>query len=245
MNVGVAGITLWLEQELFSGDGDTVALVGKDSNNILLLQTQWGQRFRIEVTALEPAGGAPALEQAPLEYLGATELLDLLRDNHRLLTELGLRFGVGRQTGGEGRVLSPAVSSPDDVARLLLPEMGALVQEQVRVLLLDTQNRVVGQQVIYQGNVQGSLMRPAEVLRPAVIEGCPRIILVHNHPSGDAAPSPEDLHVTRVMLQAAELLGVEILDHIIVGREGTVSIREDGLVDWSQFGEGGNYDRHG
>ena len=99
-------------------------------------------------------------------------LLEALRSNLSLLGELAVRYEVEthpeRPKGG-----LPAISSPDDVRRLLGPEMSALAQEQLRVLLLDTRNNVVGQRVIYQGNINSSVVRPAEVLRPAVVEGRP------------------------------------------------------------------------
>ena len=124
----------------------------------------------------------------------------------------------------------PSISSPDDVQRLLGPEMAPLAQEQLRVLLLNTKNLVVGQRVVYQGNVNSSIVRPAEVLRPAVIEAVPSIIVSHNHPSGDPTPSTEDVAVTRELSQAAKLLGVELLDHVVIGGEKFVSLKERGLM---------------
>ncbi|MXX18012.1 MAG: hypothetical protein F4Z48_00770, partial [Dehalococcoidia bacterium] len=98
-------------------------------------------------------------------------LLEALRRNLHVLGELAVRYEVetdpGRADGG------PSITGPEDVQKLLGEEMGALCQEQVRVLLLDRRNRVVGQRVIYQGNAYSSVIRPAEVLRPAVLEGVP------------------------------------------------------------------------
>ena len=108
--------------------------------------------------------------------------------------------------------------------------MAPLAQEQLRVLLLDTKNNVVGQRVVYQGNVNSSMIRPAEVLRPAVIEAVPSIIVCHNHPSQDPTPSPEDAAITRELTQAGKLLGIELLDHIVIGGERFVSLKERGLM---------------
>ena len=154
-------------------------------------------------------------------------LLDALRSNVRVLGELAMRYGVETQPGrptGE----PPTISSAEDVRRLLAPEMAPLAQEQVRVLLLDTRNRLVGQRVVYQGTVSSTEVRTAEVLRPAVNEAVPRIIVVHNHPSGAAEPSPEDVAFTRRLVQAAELLGIELLDHVVIGRNEAVSLKERG-----------------
>ena len=154
-------------------------------------------------------------------------LLDALRSNVQVLGELAMRYGIETQPGrpAEDR---PTISSAEDVRRLLAPEMAPLAQEQVRVLLLDVRNRLVGQRVIYQGTVSSTEVRTAEVLRPAVNEAVPRIIVVHNHPSGAAEPSPEDVALTRRLVQAAELLGIELLDHVVMGGDRAVSLKERG-----------------
>ena len=108
--------------------------------------------------------------------------------------------------------------------------MAPLAQEQLRVLLLNTRNEVVGQRVIYVGNVNSSIVRPAEVLRPAVVESVPSIIVSHNHPSGDPTPSPEDVAITKDLAAAGKLLGVELLDHVVIGGDRFVSLKERGLM---------------
>ena len=155
-------------------------------------------------------------------------LLEALRQNLLVLGELAARYGV--ETKPERSDDSPAIGSPGDVQRLLGPEMGALAQEQVRVLLLDRRNRVVAQRVVYQGNSYESIVRPAEVLRPAVVAAVPHIIVAHNHPSSDPTPSPQDVAVTKELAQAAELLGVTLLDHVVIGGpDGAVSLKDRGL----------------
>ena len=156
-------------------------------------------------------------------------LLDALRSNLHLLGEIAMRYEVETQPERPTGDL-PAISCPEDVRRLLGPEMAPLAQEQLRVLLLNTKNMVVGQRVIYQGNVNSAIVRPAEVLRPAVIEAVPSIIVSHNHPSADPTPSPEDAAITREIFQAAKLLGIELLDHVVIGGEKFVSLKERGLM---------------
>ena len=156
-------------------------------------------------------------------------LLDALRSNLSLLGELAVRYEVTLKPERTAKP-HPAIACPADVHALLGAEMEALAQEQLRVLLLDTRNRVVGVRVIYQGNVNSSAVRPAEVLRPAVVEALPNIIVVHNHPSGDPTPSPEDAAVTRELAQAGKLLGVEVLDHVVVGGGRFASLKERGQL---------------
>ena len=155
-------------------------------------------------------------------------LLDALRNNLNLLGEIALRYGVEGQP--ERSDDPPSIGTPNDVHRLLGPEMSTLAQEQLRVLLLNTKNVVVGQRVVYQGNVNSSMIRPAEVLRPAVVEAVPSIIVCHNHPSADPTPSPEDAAITRELVQAGKLLGIELLDHVVIGGKRFVSLKERGLM---------------
>jgi DNA repair protein RadC len=107
--------------------------------------------------------------------------------------------------------------APKDVASLLLSEMSVLDQEHLRILLLNTRNEVLGIQEIYVGNVNSSVVRAAEVFRPAVQANTPSIIVVHNHPSGDPAPSSQDVDITNELISARKLLGIELLDHVVLG----------------------------
>ena len=155
-------------------------------------------------------------------------VLDALRSNLSLLGELAVRYEVATRTDGPDD--PPFISCPGDVYDLLGPEMSTLAQEQLRVLLLDRRNRVLGQRVIYQGNVFSSVVRPAEVFRPAVVESMPAIIIAHNHPSQDPTPSPEDVAITRKLKQAGELLEIELHDHVVIGGKRHVSLKSRGLM---------------
>ena len=122
-----------------------------------------------------------------------------------------------------------AVHSPQDVANLVMAEMDLLDQEHLRVLLLNTKNQVLAMPEVYKGNVNSTLVRVGELFREAVREGCPALIVVHNHPSGDPTPSQDDVEMTRQMVEAGQLLGIDVLDHIVIGRQSFVSLRERGL----------------
>jgi len=123
----------------------------------------------------------------------------------------------------------PQVKSPADVANLLMMEMGFLEQEHLRVVLLDTKNHVLGMPTIYVGSLNTSVMRVGELFREAVRSNCAAVIVVHNHPSGDPTPSPEDVNITRQIVEAGKLLDVEVLDHLIIGQQRYVSLKERGL----------------
>ncbi len=123
----------------------------------------------------------------------------------------------------------PQVTSPADAANLLLPEMGLLEQENLRVLLLDTKHHVLDSPTVYQGNVNTSVIRVGELFREAVRINCAAIIVAHNHPSGDPTPSPDDIQVTEQIVQAGKLLDIEVLDHLVIGRQRYVSLKERGL----------------
>lgn len=126
---------------------------------------------------------------------------------------------------------APSITSPADVVALLGAEMGALAQEQLRVLLLDSKHGVRACHLVYQGTVNGAYIRVAEVVRPAVIANAPAILLIHNHPSGDPLPSPEDIHATQRIAEAAALLDIDLLDHVILGAPGRCySLKEAGLL---------------
>ena len=138
-------------------------------------------------------------------------------------------FELGRRLVSLHREDRAVIQCPDDVANLLGAEMGLLDQEHLRAVHLDTKNRVTGVSEIYIGNVNSAVVRPAEVFRPAIRDKSVAIIVVHNHPSGDPTPSPEDIAITGQLRESGELLGIELLDHVILGAQRQVSLKEKGL----------------
>jgi DNA repair protein RadC len=121
------------------------------------------------------------------------------------------------------------VRSPSDVAQLLMAEMSHLEQENFRVLYLDTRNRLLGSDTMYVGSLNASHIRVGEVFREAIKRNCAAVIVAHNHPSGDPSPSHEDVEVTRRLITAGDLLNIEVLDHLVIGQQRFVSLRERGL----------------
>ena len=121
------------------------------------------------------------------------------------------------------------IKSPTDVASLLMLEMSHLEQEHLRTVLLDTKNRVQTINTVYIGSLNASLIRVGEVFKEALKRNSAALVVVHNHPSGDPTPSPEDVLVTREIVAAGKLLDVEVLDHLVIGQGRFVSMRERGL----------------
>jgi DNA repair protein RadC len=123
----------------------------------------------------------------------------------------------------------PQINCPADAAELLTPFIGHLEHEEMWVINLDIRNRLRSMILLYKGNASSSQVRVGEVFREAVIENAPVLIVAHNHPSGDPTPSPDDVAVTRAIVQAGKLLEVDVLDHIVVCHNKWVSLKERGL----------------
>ena len=175
---------------------------GSTGENVLSLPSRLLARF----------GGLRGLGRAAFTELCAEKGLSEAKACQLLAAlELGRRFV---SLAPEERL---TVNSPEDVANLVAGEMGALDQEHLRVILLNTRNEVVSTDEIYVGNVNTSVVRPAEVFRPAVRNNATALIVVHNHPSGDPAPSQEDIEITRELAASGKMLGVEVLDHLVIG----------------------------
>jgi DNA repair protein RadC len=121
------------------------------------------------------------------------------------------------------------IRSPADAANRLVPTMQLLEHEEMHVITLDTKNRVLGSTVVARGNLNTTLMRVAEVFREAIRINCNSVIVAHNHPSGDPSPSPDDVAVTRQIVEAGKLLDIEVLDSLVVAGLRFVSMKERGL----------------
>ena len=185
-------------------------------------------------------GGAKQIEVA--EDILARFGGDVQRIYKAHVIELARVHGVGQQTAVRLKAAlalglklhepigeRPVVNSPADAAAMVQYEMSLLEQEYLKVILLDTRNRVLEIVEVYHGSVNNSQVRMAEVFKPAIQRMAPAIICVHNHPSNDPTPSPDDVAVTRAMVQAGKLLDVSLLDHLIIGGSRFVSLKERGL----------------
>jgi DNA repair protein RadC len=140
--------------------------------------------------------------------------------------QLVAAFELGRRLLADWPTSRWTIRGPGDVAERLILQMGRLEREELRVVLLDTKNHVLRVTTVYQGNVSASLVRVGELFRDAVRLNAAGVILVHNHPSGDPTPSPDDLHLTAEALAAGRLLDIALLDHLVIGHDAYVSLRD-------------------
>lgn len=191
---------------------------------ILRIGTEGMSALALADELLRQFGGLNGLARATLDELqrvhgiGPVKAIEL-----KAAMELGKRIALNTQDA------RPQVKTPADAAQLLMLNMGMLEQEEVRTMLLDTRNRVMGTPMIYRGSLNAASMRVGEVFREAIRGNCASIIVAHNHPSGDPTPSAEDIDVTKALAQAGKLLDIEVLDHIIVAQNHYVSLKERGL----------------
>jgi DNA repair protein RadC len=179
---------------------------------------QVGQRL------LQTFGGISGIHRASFDELSSQKGIKLAK-----AAQIKAAIELGRRLVLEAPEERPTIHSPAEAAELVQYEMSALEQEELRVLLLDTRNRVQHIETIYRGSVNSSQVRVAEIFKTAIRRNASNIIVIHNHPSGDPTPSPDDIAITRAILQAGDLLDVKLLDHIIVGRGRFVSLKERGL----------------
>jgi DNA repair protein RadC len=169
-------------------------------------------------------GGLVGLARA-----GFTELCQTRGIGPAKVTQVKAALELGRRMLAVTPESRPQVRCPADAANLLLSDMGLLEQEHLRTLLLDTKNHVLGSPTIYVGSINTSLIRVAEIFREAIKANCAGIIVAHNHPSGDPTPSPEDVAVTEQLVAAGKLLDIEVVDHLVIGHQRYVSLKERGL----------------
>lgn len=184
---------------------------GGNGENVLVVAQRLLAAFE-GLSGLGKAGFGALKDQRAMGEAKACQLLAAI--------ELGKRVAKAQPAKRRG------IRSPEDVYSLLYADMALLDREQMRVVLLSTRNDVLAVKEVYRGNVSSALVRVAEVFQPAVKEGCPNIIVVHNHPSGDPSPSSEDTALTRQLIEAGKLLGIDVLDHIILARDGHASMRD-------------------
>jgi DNA repair protein RadC len=123
-----------------------------------------------------------------------------------------------------------AIRGPDDVVALVGKKLRTTTREQFLILLLNARHEAIGWETISVGSLNASIVHPREVFKPAITESAASIILVHNHPSGDPEPSEEDLTITKRLVEAGELLGISVLDHVIVASRGIVSLKSRQLL---------------
>jgi DNA repair protein RadC len=144
--------------------------------------------------------------------------------------QLAAAFELGRRAVAEWPPMRRTIRGPRDLGDDLVVELGRLEREEMRVVLMDTRNGILATPTVYRGNVSVALVRIAELFRDAVRLHASRLILVHNHPSGDPTPSPDDLHLTAEAVAAGRLLDIAVLDHLVIGHGTWISLRDRGVA---------------
>jgi len=122
------------------------------------------------------------------------------------------------------------INSPKDLADLLMGEMNELTQEVLKVVLLSTKNMIIGTKDVFKGSLNTSIVHPREIFKQAINKNSASIIICHNHPSGDPTPSKEDINITLRIKECGDIIGIKLVDHIIIGNNKFVSLKERGLI---------------
>jgi DNA repair protein RadC len=145
---------------------------------------------------------------------------------------LQIQAGVelGRRIAGSTRSDTVIIRSPQDVTQLLTEELRYLTKEHFVCLFLNTKNHVIGQETLSIGSLNASIVHPREVFQAAIKRNSAAIVCAHNHPSGDPTPSPQDIEITKRLIEAGEIIGIDVLDHIIIGDKGYISLKEKGYM---------------
>jgi DNA repair protein RadC len=188
--------------------------VGIEGTNVVQLAQQLLHQF----------GGWNGLQRTSFEDLARSRGMGVAK-----AAQLKAALEIGRRLLLANPDERLQIRSPSDAAQLMLIEMGHLDQEQLRAICLDTKNRVQKVHTIYIGSLNSSMVRIGEVFKEAIRINSAAVIIVHNHPSGDPTPSPEDVLVTRQIIDAGKLLDIDVLDHLIIGHGRYISMRERGL----------------
>jgi len=196
------------------GDNELLALViGSGSRR--------GGALTVANEVLAAHGGVHALARCRADVLARTKGIGRAR-----AAQIVAAIELGRRTLATAAAERPRVTSARDAAQLLLPRFGSHGVEQFGIILLDTRHRVLRTAVIASGTTNTSVVEPREVFREAALGGASAIVAFHNHPSGDPTPSPDDVALTRRLAAAGVLMGIDLVDHIIVGDQRYCSLKE-------------------
>lgn len=179
---------------------------------------QVGQRL------LQKFGGISGIHRAPF-----ADLINQHGIGEAKAAQLKAAIELGRRLTLESPDERPTINSPADAAAMVMYELSALEQEHLRVMLLDRRNRVLEVTELYRGSTSSAQVRVGEVFREAIRKNASALIVIHNHPSGDPTPSPDDVALTRAIVQAGKMLDVDVLDHLVIGQGRWVSLKERGL----------------
>jgi DNA repair protein RadC len=196
---------------------------------LLAIQIRIGTKERsalgLAELLLSQFGGLRGIANASIEELSRVKGIGPVK-----AVEIAASVELGKRLAALSDDEKPVVRSPQDIVNLLMPELRDAKREHFKSALLDTKNRVMKIVTVSIGTLDSSLVHPREVFKDAIISSASSLIVAHNHPSGDPTPSNEDVRVTRRLLEAGQLLGIDLLDHIVLGDNRFISLKERGLM---------------
>ncbi|WP_138496240.1 RadC family protein [Paenibacillus pinistramenti] len=193
----------------------------------ILLRTGTHQESAIHVAQkiLSKAGEIRGLVDLSLD-----ELMEIKGIGEAKAIQLLAGIEIGRRLARSVRRDAVVIRSPKDAAEIVMDQLRYLNKEHFICLFLNTKNHLIGQETLSIGSLNASIVHPREVFRAAVKCSSASIVCVHNHPSGDPSPSPEDIQITKRLCEAGEIIGIDVLDHLIIGDGRFVSLKEQGLM---------------
>ncbi|GEQ33944.1 DNA repair protein RadC [Marinilactibacillus psychrotolerans] len=165
-----------------------------------------------------------------LRHVTVEELVSIEGIGNAKAIEMIAAIEFGNRVARASQIKEGTVTSSSFVGTLLQEELGGLQQEHVMALYLNTKNEIIKKEIVFKGSLNSSVAHPREIYRGAVKYAAARIIIAHNHPSGNPEPSEADLSFTKRMTKAGEMIGIELLDHIIIGENTYVSLKEYGII---------------
>lgn len=187
----------------------------------------------LEDTAIDLANKILSIDSLGISFLSNATVEELTRVRgvgQCKAAQIVAAIELGKRISNYGRNSKLKVDSPVVIADLLMEEMRCLNKEHFRVVLLNTKNQIISIEEISVGNLNSSIVHPREVYNVAIRRSANSIILIHNHPSGDSTPSTEDINVTHRLVDAGNIIGIRVLDHIIIGDNNYISFKQKNLI---------------
>jgi len=170
-------------------------------------------------------GNVKAIGQATIEELSQIKGIGLAK-----AAQIKASFELGRREELEPELKNFDIKDPESVAKAIRASIKDKAKEHFKLILLNPRNRIIGISTISIGTLNASLVHPREVFKDAITHSAASVVLAHNHPSGDPEPSEDDITITKRLIEAGKILGVEVIDHIIVGKNGFFSFKEKRLI---------------
>jgi DNA repair protein RadC len=170
-------------------------------------------------------GNVKAISQATIEELSQIKGIGLAK-----AAQIKACFELGRREDLEPEMINFDIKNPEAVVKAIRASIKDKAKEHFKLILLNPRNKIIGISTISVGTLNASLVHPREVFKDAITHSAASVVLAHNHPSGDPEPSEDDLKITKKLVESGKILGIEVLDHIVIGKNGFLSFKEKGLV---------------